>query len=74
MLENSRAKLRERNTWITICANDVKESGAGFQVDTNSHAHHEDDTRQLPLLSKGGSGHGRSRPRLSWLDNALNTA
>ena len=52
MLENSRAKLRKKNVDM-ICANNVKEAGAGFQTDTNILTLiTEKDTQQLPLLSK----------------------
>ena len=53
VLENSRAKLLKKNVDM-ICANDVKQAGAGFQVDTNILTLiTREDTRQLPLLSKG---------------------
>ena len=52
MLENSRAKLEKKNLDL-ICANNVKQEGAGFQGDTNvltliSRSFEQ----QLPLLSK----------------------
>lgn len=52
LLENSRQKLISKNIDM-ICANSLKENGAGFGVDTNIitiiTAEH---TQQLPLLSK----------------------
>ena len=52
MLENSREKLRKKNVDM-ICANNLKQEGAGFGVDTNVitliTAY---DTVALPLLSK----------------------
>ena len=52
VLENSRAKLTKKNVDM-ICANDVKQAGAGFQVDTNILTLiTAEDTRQLPLLTK----------------------
>ena len=52
MLENSRAKLAKKNVDM-ICANNLKQSGAGFGVDTNIITLiTKDDTTELPLLSK----------------------
>ena len=52
MLENSRAKLTKKNVDM-ICANSLRQAGAGFGVDTNilTLITHE-DIRELPLLSK----------------------
>ncbi len=64
MLENSRSKLRKKNVDM-ICANNVKEAGAGFQTDTNILTLiTEEDTMQLPLLSK-------EEAALAVLDKAL---
>ena len=64
LLENSRAKLEKKNVDM-ICANDVKQAGAGFQVDTNVLTLiTKEDTRQLPLLSK-------EEAALAILDRAL---
>ena len=52
MLENSRAKLARKNVDM-ICANNLKQTGAGFGVDTNIITLiTKDDTEELPLLSK----------------------
>ena len=52
MLENSRAKLTKKNVDM-ICANTLKQSGAGFGVDTNIITLiTKDDITELPLLSK----------------------
>lgn len=52
MVENSRAKLLKKNVDM-ICANNLKQSGAGFGVDTNILTLiTKDDTAELPLLSK----------------------
>jgi len=52
MLENSRAKLEKKNVDM-ICANNLKQSGAGFGVDTNIITLiTKTDTTELPLLSK----------------------
>ena len=52
MLENSRAKLQKKNVDM-ICANNLKQAGAGFGVDTNIITLiTRDDTTQLPLQSK----------------------
>ena len=52
MLENSRQKLVKKNVDM-ICANNLKQAGAGFGVDTNIITLiTREDTTQLPLLSK----------------------
>ncbi len=52
MLENSRAKLTKKNVDM-ICANNLKQSGAGFGVDTNVITLITgNDVTELPLLSK----------------------
>ena len=52
MVENSRAKLTKKGVQM-ICANNLKQSGAGFGVDTNIITMiTADDTVELPLLSK----------------------
>ena len=52
MLENSRAKLEKKKVDM-ICANNLKEAGAGFGVDTNVITLiTADDMTELPLLSK----------------------
>lgn len=52
MIENSRAKLVKKNVDM-ICANNLKQDGAGFGVDTNIITIiTKDDTIQLPLQSK----------------------
>ena len=52
MLENSRGKLTKKNADM-ICANDLRQAGAGFQVDTNVLTLiTREDIRELPLLSK----------------------
>ena len=52
MLANSRAKLTKKNVDL-ICANDLRQAGAGFQVDTNVLTLiTAEETRELPLLSK----------------------
>ena len=52
MLENSRKKLESKNLDM-ICANNVKEEGAGFAVDTNVLTLITKDTeRALPCMSK----------------------
>ena len=52
MLENSRVKLQKKNVDM-ICANNLKQAGAGFGVDTNVITLiTKDDTLELPLLSK----------------------
>ena len=52
MVENSRAKLVKKNVDM-ICANNLKQAGAGFGVDTNIITLiTADDLVELPLLSK----------------------
>lgn len=52
MVENSRVKLQKKNLDL-IAANNVKESGAGFAVDTNVLTLiSKEKERQLPLMSK----------------------
>ena len=52
MIENSRAKLVKKNVDM-ICANNLKQDGAGFGVDTNIiTVITENDTVELPLQSK----------------------
>lgn len=52
MLENSRQKLEKKKVDM-ICANNLKQSGAGFGVDTNIITIiTKEDVRELPLLSK----------------------
>ena len=64
MLENSRAKLKKKNVDM-ICANNVKQAGAGFRTDTNILTLiTEEDTLELPLLSKEAAA-------LAVLDKAL---
>ena len=57
MLENSRAKLIKKNVDM-ICANNLKQEGAGFGVDTNIITIiTRDDTQELPLQSKQSVAH-----------------
>jgi phosphopantothenoylcysteine decarboxylase/phosphopantothenate--cysteine ligase len=52
MLENSRIKLQKKNVDM-ICANNLKQAGAGFGVDTNVITLiTRDCVTELPLLSK----------------------
>ena len=52
MVENSRQKLHKKNVDM-ICANNLKQAGAGFGVDTNIITLiTRDSTTELPLLSK----------------------
>ena len=52
MLENSLAKLKEKNVDM-ICANNLKTEGAGFGTDTNViTVITADGARELPLMSK----------------------
>ena len=52
MVENSREKLVKKNVDM-ICANNLKQSGAGFGVDTNViTVITRDETLELPLQSK----------------------
>jgi len=56
MIENSRAKLTKKNVDM-ICANNLKQAGAGFGVDTNVITLiTKDDMVELPLLSKEEAG------------------
>lgn len=57
MLENSRKKLQEKDLDF-IVANNLKEQGAGFGVDTNIVTLiSKDETKQLPILSKEAVAH-----------------
>ena len=52
MLENSRKKLIKKNADM-ICANNLRQAGAGYQVDTNILTLIQKDfEKELPLLSK----------------------
>ena len=52
MVQNSRKKLTKKNVDM-ICANNLKQSGAGFGVDTNIITLiTKDETKELPLQSK----------------------
>ena len=52
MLENSRTKLHKKNVDM-ICANNLKQEGAGFGVDTNVVTLiSKTETKELPLMSK----------------------
>ena len=52
MLENSREKLKKKNIDM-ICANSLKQEGAGFGTDTNIVTMiSKDEEVQLPVLSK----------------------
>ena len=52
MIENSREKLIKKGVDM-ICANNLKQTGAGFGVDTNVITLiTADETMELPLLSK----------------------
>lgn len=52
MLENSRAKLEKKNVDM-ICANNLKQAGAGFGVDTNVITMiTKEGTIELPMLTK----------------------
>ena len=52
MVENSRQKLTKKNVDM-ICANNLKQAGAGFGVDTNIITIiTRDQMLELPLLSK----------------------
>ena len=52
MVENSRNKLQKKGVQM-ICANNLKQSGAGFGVDTNIITLiTKDDTVELPKMSK----------------------
>ena len=57
MVENSRVKLTKKNVDM-ICANNLKQEGAGFGVDTNIITLiTKEDTRELPLQSKQKAAH-----------------
>ena len=57
MLENSRAKLLKKNVDM-ICANNLKQEGAGFGVDTNVITMiTKEDIQELPLQSKQSAAH-----------------
>ena len=57
MLENSRKKLQEKDLDL-IVANNLKEQGAGFGVDTNIVTLiSKKETKQLPILSKEEVAH-----------------
>ena len=57
MLENSRKKLQKKHVDM-IAANNVKEQGAGFAVDTNLLTLiTADGERALPLMSKEEAAH-----------------
>lgn len=52
LIENSRKKLKKKNTDM-ICANSLRQKGAGFQTDTNVVTLiTETDEKELPLQSK----------------------
>ena len=52
MIENSRVKLEKKNIDM-ICANNLKQAGAGFGVDTNVITIiTKAEMTELPLLSK----------------------
>ena len=57
MIKNSRAKLQKKNVDM-ICANNLKQEGAGFGVDTNIiTVITKEDTYELPLQSKQSAAH-----------------
>ncbi|MBO5318078.1 MAG: bifunctional phosphopantothenoylcysteine decarboxylase/phosphopantothenate--cysteine ligase CoaBC [Oscillospiraceae bacterium] len=57
MLENSRAKLQKKNVDM-ICANNLKQEGAGFGVDTNIITLiTKEGVQELPLQSKQSIAH-----------------
>jgi len=57
MVENSRSKLEKKNVDM-ICANNLKQEGAGFGVDTNIITLiTKNDVRELPLQSKQQVAH-----------------
>ena len=57
MIENSRAKLEKKRVDM-ICANNLKQEGAGFGVDTNIITIiTKDDIQELPLQSKQSVAH-----------------
>lgn len=57
MVENSKSKLLKKNVDM-ICANNLKQEGAGFGVDTNVITMiTKEDTQELPLQSKQSVAH-----------------
>jgi len=57
MVENSQAKLTKKNVDM-ICANNLKQEGAGFGVDTNVITLiTKDEIQELPLQSKLSAAH-----------------
>ena len=57
MIANSRAKLEKKNVDM-ICANNLKQAGAGFGVDTNIITLiTREDMQELPLQSKLSAAH-----------------
>ena len=57
MIENSRAKLLKKNVDM-ICANNLRQEGAGFGVDTNViTVITREETTELPLQSKQSAAH-----------------
>lgn len=57
MIENSRAKLIKKNVDM-ICANNLKQEGAGFGVDTNVITMiTREGIEELPLQSKQSAAH-----------------
>jgi phosphopantothenoylcysteine decarboxylase/phosphopantothenate--cysteine ligase len=57
MIENTMTKLRKKNVNMMI-ANNLKESGAGFNTSTNRVTIiTADHTKELPLMSKGDVAH-----------------
>ena len=57
MLENSRLKLQKKNVDM-ICANNLKQEGAGFGVDTNVITLiTKDEIQKLPLQTKLSAAH-----------------
>ena len=57
MIENSRAKLQKKNVNM-ICANNLKQEGAGFGVDTNIITLiTKEEIQELPLQSKQSVAH-----------------
>ena len=57
MVENSRAKLIKKNVDM-VCANNLKQEGAGFGVDTNIITLiTKDEIQELPLQSKLSTAH-----------------
>lgn len=57
LIENSRVKLMKKNVDM-ICANNLKQEGAGFGVDTNIITLiTKDSTQELPLQAKKDAAH-----------------